>query len=343
MYLKIADSLELDSDSALRYPFIHLRNFFAMRFLCFRTRLVVFSAVFGVLVIVAMFAPSFDGLRSLLADVRVHATANEILERRQLVNFTALLARVNSSITASESSSTVESIFRPMMRDEEKVLLHDLVVVLVDALERIRVTYFMYGGTLIGSYRHHGLVPWDDDVDLFVDAAGAPRLLSELTTMAPAYQLTRVAEYCWKFYSIYSTPVISGEYFVRFPLVDVMFYEYDANTLWDVSFPVFSATFRSPLSLIFPLVRRPFWDLLLYAPRYSAKYLHINYNVDDCITNSLSHRSATPLTSFVENCSALWSVYPFVFRNSSADGDFVNETLRLGTESLGWFTQRVLR
>jgi phosphorylcholine metabolism protein LicD len=29
----------------------------------------------------------------------------------------------------------------------------------------------MYGGTLIGSWRHHDLVPWDDDVDFAVDYA----------------------------------------------------------------------------------------------------------------------------------------------------------------------------
>ena len=55
------------------------------------------------------------------------------------------------------------------------------------ALEAARVTYFMSDGTLLGSWRHHGLIPWDDDVDLWLDAAHKARALDALSRVPDAH------------------------------------------------------------------------------------------------------------------------------------------------------------
>ena len=42
--------------------------------------------------------------------------------------------------------------------------------VLIQICKKYKIRYYLIGGTLIGVLRHHGFIPWDDDIDV-----GIPR------------------------------------------------------------------------------------------------------------------------------------------------------------------------
>ncbi len=40
-----------------------------------------------------------------------------------------------------------------------------MIASMAEVLEKANVTFMMIDGTLLGSFRHHGFIPWDDDAE----------------------------------------------------------------------------------------------------------------------------------------------------------------------------------
>ena len=63
----------------------------------------------------------------------------------------------------------VRSEFRKYT-DEEINHLHDVELMIlkdvVELLDKHDLKYYMYGGSLLGTIRHQGFIPWDDDIDI---------------------------------------------------------------------------------------------------------------------------------------------------------------------------------
>ena len=60
--------------------------------------------------------------------------------------------------------------------------------------DEIGVSYFAVGGTLLGAYKSHSFIPWDDDVDLCVFEEDYDRAIKELMKQLPSWILVQCKE-----------------------------------------------------------------------------------------------------------------------------------------------------
>lgn len=67
----------------------------------------------------------------------------------------------------------------------------DILHVLIDIFQEENIHYYMLGGTMLGAVRHHGFIPWDDDVDLGVERQDYERFLQICENKLPPYMKLR--------------------------------------------------------------------------------------------------------------------------------------------------------
>lgn len=99
-------------------------------------------------------------------------------------------APINTSSHSRFNDSEWRSFFKPRLTVLELARLRQSLNEVTDVLEAAGVVYWLDSGTLLGSYRHHDFVPWDDDVDLLVRAADRQRARRAVETgLTGKYQL----------------------------------------------------------------------------------------------------------------------------------------------------------
>ncbi len=89
-----------------------------------------------------------------------------------LPNLTAIawpnLARPTSSDT---NASFLTKPFETAITEEQRATFDDLLAQFENLMIQLDLQdqWFMVAGTLIGSVRHHDIIPWDDDLDVAVN------------------------------------------------------------------------------------------------------------------------------------------------------------------------------
>ena len=66
----------------------------------------------------------------------------------------------------------------------QKIELDNLRI-FIDICERLDLTYFVYGGTLLGAEKFKGLIPWDDDIDVALTRESYMKFVNEAPSLLP--------------------------------------------------------------------------------------------------------------------------------------------------------------
>ena len=72
--------------------------------------------------------------------------------------------------------------------EELKSIELNMLIFIDKTCKESNLRYFLCGGTLLGAVRHHGFIPWDDDIDIFMPRPDYERLI-ELIKDSERYKL----------------------------------------------------------------------------------------------------------------------------------------------------------
>ena len=234
--------------------------------------------------------------------------------------------------TPRKQQKQLAKSFQELMTEDDVKILMGILERFVSAVTVANLPFFMYGGTLIGSYRHHNLVPWDDDVDLIMRSRDKSDIRKILSTLQPDFVLDD-SSIRWKFYSKNSSSIPGVSW--KWPFVDICFYKENSLKIWDAD-PGFSLKYSYDKSMVFPLRNRPFGKLRLPAPIDTKRFLTSTYDINSCKSSAYNHKVEAFMpneTQIVVPCRNLEFMYPFVHFNVTRNGTM--ETLRRGGEILG--------
>lgn len=243
-------------------------------------------------------------------------------------------ANINASIDTQRAESIVSTIPRNLSFFDVKELkkLDILLRLFNDVCVKEKISFMLYGGSLLGSYRHHGKIPWDDDVDVLVGSKFKKRLRQILET-----------ESDWSNFLSVQTNTLSQWKVYRkaddhWPFIDVFFYDENQTHLWDTA-PQYQGRFVYHKKDVFPFKFRLFNGLCMPVPKNIRVILEQNYDVDRCQSPSFNHFTNSRIPSKRRlnlPCNQLYAWFPFVFHNAG-DQPMFSEVLKINNSIISFY------
>jgi len=167
---------------------------------------------------------------------------------------------------------------------EDIILMYQLLKDTRELFSLNRLEYWIHGGTLLGAVRHGGIIPWDDDLDVFIRKTDSNIFLSmkdQLKILGYS-----IVEWWYGGYRIYcdNGKEIPGN--CKFPFLDVFFAEIDDKGRILFSSQRAMDKWRHCCSITvdetFPLKSYRFGSFEVLGPKNSVAWLNKTYGNDWC-------------------------------------------------------------
>ncbi|XP_070208239.1 uncharacterized protein [Littorina saxatilis] len=224
-----------------------------------------------------------------------------------------LAQKAKQDVSAAKELALIDS-FKPVMSLEERAQLLFTMDVFLKACTEHNLTFFLFEGSLLGAYRHHGLVPWDDDVDIALNASQWQKVRHVLGNI-PGFTLYSPPDSQWKFY-LSHLPNFHDKPF-KWPNLDLFFFTERDSYVWGLTWGVKNHLMLHVQHLL-PLTTVLWERWRLPAPACVERMVLNNYGADTCVTPMYVHKTNQERFGFqtgAVECSRLHKFYPFVFRH----------------------------
>ncbi|KAH9496072.1 glutamate decarboxylase gad1 [Bulinus truncatus] len=206
--------------------------------------------------------------------------------------------------------------YKPSLTPREQRFMLFAMLSATQAFAAFNITYFISEGTLIGYWRHHGIIPWDDDVDILFDSQQW-QLARQVLSCLPDLELNMGSDYMWKLYHK-GSDFWKGEPNIKFPFIDFFMYNHDSAHLWPVCIWM-KTEILLPIDWALPVEKGVFEGYPVYIPHKPAEVLDFHFGrvSSDCYSRTFLRRErflVPPKERIHMPCSLLTNIYPFVVR-----------------------------
>ena len=219
--------------------------------------------------------------------------------------------------------------FQPLLTPREKAHLLYLFELFSSACQDNYLTFFLLASSLVGSIRHHGVIPWSDvSIQIGMDAGEEVRILKVLDNMEGT-SLMWPNPYSWTLRLKDFRP--DPPDLARMPYLHIQLYHHNDTHLWADTWGS-KRLFTTAKEHVFPLVMRPFEGQLTFTPCDPHAVLGRG-ELEDCLAVEEDFEEGVWRKAGLVQCDLLAQVFPFVGRRvamtaqSTLEQVLVNGTL----------------